>query len=208
MLENGKSTNLNSQRIGVSDPNQSALRMRYRASEALNVRKAMRTPIQKRSIMRLSLAVFTILLGVITVHLMFIRSSSHGIDDKSVWGQGTAVELTKQTKFKLSGIAAGLRVYRKLHGNIPANGVDLIQELNRGKVSLARCAETMLDSWGNQIIYTVQNSNAVLTSAGADNKFATEDDIMLQVDIFEGSNTIWGYSEEMTLEKSLKVFSP
>jgi hypothetical protein len=47
-----------------------------------------------------------------------------------------------------------------------------------------------------------------LTSAGADNKIATEDDIMLRVDVFEGSHMIWGASEEMTFEKSQKVFSP
>jgi hypothetical protein len=106
----------------------------------------MRIPVQKSPIMRFLLAFFTILLVVITVRLVFIRSNSHCIVDKSVWGHGTTEELTKQTKYKLRGIAAGLRVYRKLHGNIPANGVDLIRELNLGKVSLARCKETMLDS--------------------------------------------------------------
>ena len=158
--------------------------------------------------MRPLLKILSFVVILIIVLFSFIRNGTHSKVDKSVWGQGTPEELTKQTKFKLDGIAAGIRVYRKLHGEIPTNGVNLIRELNRGKVSLARCADTMLDSWGNQIAYTVKNSNAVLTSAGADKKIATEDDIVLQVDITEGTNLIWGYSEEMTLEKSQKVFSP
>lgn len=156
--------------------------------------------------MRLFLISLTITVILVLFRLCFIHSSVDVVVDKSVWGQGTTEELTNQTKSKLKGLAAGIRVYRKIHGKIPITGVDLIQEFKRGKVSLARCAETMFDSWGNQIIYDVKNSKAVLTSAGADGKIETADDVVLKVDILEGSNMIWGYSEEMTFEQSLKVY--
>ena len=158
--------------------------------------------------MRPLLKILSFVVILIIVLFSFIRDGTHSKDDKSVWGQGTPEELSKQTKFKLDGLAAGIRVYSKIHGKIPTNGVDLIQDFKRGKVSLDRCAETMFDSWGHQITYSVQNSNAVLTSAGADGEISTGDDIVLQVGIAEGTHVIWSYMKEMTLEKSQRVFSP
>jgi hypothetical protein len=130
-----------------------------------------------------------------------------------IYRQKTILNLKKQTKeiymtdeyrrcaslANMGMLAAGIRVYYEFNGRFPAVSANLRDSLERGGVyySEKKCFPfSPIDNWGVEIRYYADGSTARLQSAGSDMVFGTVDDLMSQVTVCCGTNTVWGFVEK------------
>jgi hypothetical protein len=107
----------------------------------------------------------------------------------------------------LHGYAAGIRVYYRLYGDFPGTNKSLKATFNASGVANTddgRFKGREADAWGTLFTYSVSNNFAYVISAGPDMRHKTSDDVVVDIVVCNGSNTVWGIREELIWDRSLK----